>query len=176
MVMIKMAVFILGSVGIVYVSRTALWDVHTHGFYRFFAFEAILGLILVNAQAWFREPFSPLHVVSWLLLTASLFMAMHGFYLLRTLGRPRESFEATTQLVRQGAYRYIRHPLYSSLLWFAWGAFLKEISLFSTILVLIATAALIATARVEEGENLRKFGEGYAAYQRETRMFIPFVF
>src|SRR3990170_427623 len=101
---------------------------------------------------------------------ASLFMAMHGFYLLRTLGRPRESFEATTQLVRQGAYRYIRHPLYSSLLWFAWGAFLKEISLFSTILV------LIATARVEEGENLRKFGEGYAAYQRETRMFIPFVF
>jgi len=71
MVNIKLAVFILVSVGIVYVSRSSLRDVHTHGFYRFFAFEAILGLILVNAQAWFREPFSPLHVVSWLLLTAS---------------------------------------------------------------------------------------------------------
>jgi protein-S-isoprenylcysteine O-methyltransferase Ste14 len=176
MIMIKLALFILVSVGIVYVSRSALRDVHAHGFYRFFAFEAILGLILVNVPAWYREPFSPIHIVSWLLLFASLFLAIHGFYLLRTLGKPREIFEATTELVRQGAYRYIRHPLYSSLLWFAWGAFLKEISLFSTILVLIATAALIATARVEEGENLGKFGEGYAAYQRETRMFIPFVF
>src|SRR3990172_5134744 len=174
MINYRLAVFILLSIGIVYVSRATLRDVRAHGFYRFFAFEAILGLILVNTQAWFREPFTPLHIISWLSLFASLFLAMHGFYLLRTLGRPRESFEATTQLVRQGAYRYIRHPLYSSLLWFAWGAFLKEISLFSTILVLIATAALIATARVEEGENLRKFGEGYAAYQRETRMFIPF--
>ncbi|HLE50552.1 MAG TPA: methyltransferase [Anaerolineales bacterium] len=176
MVMIKLAVFILGSVGIVYISRSSLRDVCAHGFYRFFAFEAILGLILVNVQAWFREPFSPLHIISWLLLIAALILAINGFYLLRTLGRPRKSFEATTKLVRQGAYRYIRHPLYSSLLWFAWGAFLKEISLFSTILVLIANAALIATARVEEGENLCKFGNEYAAYQRETRMFIPFVF
>lgn len=176
MVIYQLALFIVVSIGIVYYSWSSLRDVRSHGFYRFFAFEAILGLILVNAQEWFREPFSPLHVVSWLLLVVSLFLAMHGFYLLRAIGRPTDGFEATTKLVRQGAYRYIRHPMYSSLLLFAWGVFLKEVSLLSTILVLIATASLIATARVEEGENLRKFGEEYRVYQRETRMFIPFVF
>ena len=176
MVIYQLAIFIVVSVGIVYYSWSSLRDVRSHGFYRFFAFEAILGLILVNAQMWFHEPFSPLHVVSWLLLVASLFLAIHGFYLLRAIGRPTYGFEATTKLVRQGAYRYIRHPLYGSLLWLAWGIFLKEVSLLSTILVLIATASLISTARVEEGENLRKFGEEYEVYKRETRMFIPYVF
>ncbi len=175
-ILVKIAIFIVVSIGIVSYSRSSLRDVRTHGFYRFFAFEAMLGLILVNIQAWFREPFSPLHVISWLLLVASIFLAIHGFYLLRAIGKPTDGFEATTNLVRKGAYRYIRHPLYSSLLLFTWGVFLKEVSLLSTILVLIATAALIATAKVEEGENLRKFGEEYADYKRETRMFIPFLF
>jgi protein-S-isoprenylcysteine O-methyltransferase Ste14 len=40
----------------------------------------------------------------------------------------------------------------------------------------MATGALYLTARVEERENLRNFGEEYAVYMRETHMFIPFVF
>jgi protein-S-isoprenylcysteine O-methyltransferase Ste14 len=175
-ILVKLAVFILLSVIIVYVSRSSLRDVQVHGFYRFFAFEAILGLVLLNAGSWFKDPFTLRQVVSWCLLLASLFLVIHGVYLLRVAGRPSGGIEATTKLVRQGAYRYIRHPLYSSLLWFAWGAYLKDLSLFSTMLVLIATASLVATAKVEEAENLRKFGEDYDAYQRETRMFIPFVF
>jgi protein-S-isoprenylcysteine O-methyltransferase Ste14 len=53
---------------------------------------------------------------------------------------------------------------------------LKHPSLFSTSLVLLSTAFLIATARVEEGENLDKFGAEYAAYKKTTKMFIPFLF
>jgi protein-S-isoprenylcysteine O-methyltransferase Ste14 len=45
-----------------------------------------------------------------------------------------------------------------------------------SILVLLATAFLMATAKVEEAENLQKFGEDYAAYMRTTKRFIPILF
>ncbi|MCK7540462.1 MAG: hypothetical protein MZV63_61010 [Marinilabiliales bacterium] len=35
-------------------------------------------------------------------------------------------FEKTTELVTSGIYRYIRHPMYSSLLLLAWGIWLKQ--------------------------------------------------
>jgi protein-S-isoprenylcysteine O-methyltransferase Ste14 len=161
---------------IVYISWPSLRDVRAHGFYRFFALQAILGLVLVNLPAWFQDPFSAGQVISWLLLAVSLGLVIHAARLLRTAGRPSGGVESTTVLVKQGAYRYIRHPLYSSLLFLAWGAFLKNITLPSTLLVLVASLSLAATASVEEAENLRKFGADYAAYQQSTRRFIPFVF
>ncbi len=175
-------VFAIGSVPILWVSRGSLRGRDAHGFYRFFAFEAILALIALNAALWFADPFAPRQIVAWALLLASLALAVHGFYLLRRLGRPDNSIadptrlgiETTTCLVRLGAYRFIRHPLYASLLALAWGAFLKGPSLPAAALVVAATAAIYLTARVEEQENLRNFGAAYADYMRETWMFIPF--
>jgi hypothetical protein len=41
-------VFLVFSAGIVLLSWRSLRDRRSHGFYRFFAFEAILALILLN--------------------------------------------------------------------------------------------------------------------------------
>ncbi len=118
-----------------------------------------------------------------MLLTVSLFLAIHGFRLLSLLGRPatpaRDSptyrIENTTTLVTVGAYRYIRHPLYASVLFGAWGAALKAPSPLSIVLGLVATAFLVATAKAEEAENLARFGDAYREYMARTRRFIPFV-
>jgi protein-S-isoprenylcysteine O-methyltransferase Ste14 len=40
----------------------------------------------------------------------------------------------------------------------------------------MTSAFLIATAKVEETENLEKFGSDYAVYMKTTKMFIPFLF
>jgi len=40
----------------------------------------------------------------------------------------------------------------------------------------MASAFLVATARVEEMENLQKFGNNYVTYMNETKMLIPFLF
>jgi protein-S-isoprenylcysteine O-methyltransferase Ste14 len=173
--MLKPILFAILSAGIVFLSRKSLFSLRTHGFFRFFAFECLLGLILLNADYWFRRPFSPLQFLSWLLLTGSLTMAAHGFYLLKVTGKPRQGIEDTTVLVRRGAYRYIRHPLYTSLLLLGWGAFLKDVSLFSAAFVLLATAFVYVTARIEETENREKFGASYEQYMTSTKMFIPFV-
>lgn len=178
------AAFLVFSIGIILLSWRSFQDRSSHGFYRFFAFEAILALILLNIEFWFHQPFSVRQILSWLLLLLSLFLAVHGFMLLRRIGKPdaaiqdpmRLSIEKTTQLVKVGAYRYIRHPLYASLLCLAWGAFLKHPSLVGAGLGAIATLALYLTARVEEAENMKHFGADYAEYIQQTKMFIPYVF
>jgi protein-S-isoprenylcysteine O-methyltransferase Ste14 len=87
-----------------------------------------------------------------------------------------DAFEKTTTLVTTGVYCYIRHPLYSSLLFLAWGIFFKTPSWLGGLLALTATLCLAATARVEEAENLRFFGDAYRKYMKQTKMFIPFLF
>ena len=174
--MLKLIIFIIVSSGIALLSRSSLRNPRSHGFYRFFAFESILALILLNLEHWFRNPFAPLQIISWLLLLASLIMASCGFYLLHTLGKPEKGIENTLVLVKSGIYKYIRHPLYSSLLLLGWGVFFKNPSIIRGILIAITCAALVVGARVEEAENLCRFGTDYTEYKKTTKMFIPFLF
>lgn len=84
-------------------------------------------------------------------------------------------WENTEKLVTTGIYCYVRHPMYSSLLFLAWGALLKSVTVSTVVLAGVATLALIATAKSEEKENLSRFGEEYRIYMRRTRLFVPFV-
>ena len=174
--MLKLIIFAVVSAGIVFVSWAPLRDPHTHGFFRFFAFETLLVLILLNADYWFRDPFSVLQITSWMLLLSSLSLAVHSFYVLLTVGKPKGEVEDTTVLVTEGAYKYLRHPLYSTLLLGGCGVFLKGASLLAGILFLATSIFVLATAKTEESENLKKFGADYAVYMKRTKMFIPFLF
>ncbi|UCH51287.1 MAG: isoprenylcysteine carboxylmethyltransferase family protein [Chloroflexota bacterium] len=176
MLIIKLVILVVLSVGIFIVSWQSLRNPRSHGFYRFFAFESILVLILLNLEHWFTDPFSVKQIVSWFLLLCSAVLVVHGFYLLHAIGRPRSGIEDTTTLVMVGAYKYIRHPLYSSLLFFAWGVFFKNPSWLGGVLAIVASAFLVATAKVEELENIRNFGADYRIYMNKTKMFIPFLF
>jgi len=183
--LVRLAIFVAASAAIILLSWRPLRDLRSHGFYRFFAFELLAALILLNAPMWFRDPLSARQLVSWFLGAVSIGLAIEGFRLLRVIGRPAPtaarstnlSFENTTTLVTVGAYRFIRHPLYASLLALVWCAYLKEpLAIGGMVLALSASGFLIATAVAEERENLKSFGAPYAAYMKRTRRFVPFVF
>lgn len=183
--MVRVAIFFVVSAGIVGMSWRSLKVCRVHGFYRFFAFEFLTALILLNSPVWFRDPLSVRQMASWFLGATSIVLAIEGFRLLRVVGRPSTGsaqstnlgFENTTALVTVGAYRFIRHPLYASLLALGLCAYLKAPWMIGSVLLeLSATGFLIATAIVEERENLARFGEVYRAYMQRTRRFIPFVF
>lgn len=174
-----------GSVLITAFSWKSLRSPWSHGFYRFFAWEFILLLLLLNVKHWFVNPFVWHQIVAWTLLFASFVPLGFGVHALRARGKPTEkregepsllAFEKTTELVTSGIYKYIRHPLYCSLLLLAWGIFFKLPSLPGTLLVLMANLFLILTAKADERECAQFFGDSYRDYMRNTKMFIPYIF
>jgi protein-S-isoprenylcysteine O-methyltransferase Ste14 len=167
------------------VSRNSLRSPRSHGFYRFFAWECMAGLLILNLDRWFDSPFAPWQLVSWILLVISIIPVVWGTLLLNKRGNPAQqragdpnllAFEKTTRLVTTGIYRYIRHPLYCSLLLLGWGIFFKVPSWPGIALAIAATLFLVATARADETECLHFFGREYQDYMQKTKMFIPFTF
>ncbi|MBI4428578.1 MAG: isoprenylcysteine carboxylmethyltransferase family protein [Ignavibacteriales bacterium] len=182
--MTDVAVFLGVSLALAYLSRRSLWNPRTHGFWRFFSFESILVLILLNANVWFDRPFSANQMLSWTLLIISLSLAIHAFWFFYREGKPTRvtdgstnlGFENTTTLVTTGMYRFIRHPMYSSLLIGGWGIFLKDPGLAGFIMAAANSTLLTVTARIEENENAERFGDEYRTYRATTKMFIPYFF
>jgi len=180
----KVIIFALASVGIVWVSRPVLRDYHSHGFYRFLAWETILVLFLINVNYWFFEPFGIGQIFSWIFLIISLVLIVRGVQLFREKGKIDNErndlrlvgIEKTTVLVTTEIYQYIRHPFYCSLLFLGWGIFLKHVSWVGILLAAIITILLTITAKIEEVENVRFFGAAYQDYMKQTKMFVPFIF
>jgi protein-S-isoprenylcysteine O-methyltransferase Ste14 len=117
-------------------------------------------------------------------LGVSLVFLVWGFVLLRRKGdfspavetSPGYEWEKTGHLVTSGIYGYVRHPMYSSLLFLASGAVLKSVSISTLLLGAVASLALAATAKTEEAEIVVRVGQDYRDYMRRTRRFVPFLF
>ncbi len=175
---------------------------HGRKFYRFFALEFAFLLILVNFGYWIKNPFTFFRLVTWLILCGSFMLAGYAIFHLLLFGKPQLSndieipnkltfaeiykyirrplytsrivlsIETTTNLVTSGVYKYIRHPLYCSLIILGAVTLIKNPSMLATSLFSVATVFLYATARVEEKENLIKFGDDYVFYMKRSKMFF----
>ena len=179
-----LAIFLAGTGFFTWVSRHALRNPRSHGFWRFIAWELMLALVLINFPRWTTDPFSPRQMASWALLLLSIVLVIEAVKLLRKIGRPGEeradaelfAFEKTSTLVTSGVFRYIRHPMYAALLYLTWGAYLKDITPLTTLLAAGASVALLITALRDEAECLQHFGDEYAAYMKTSKRFAPFIF
>lgn len=183
--MLKWSAFILISAIFLFFSWGSLYKLKSHGFYRFFAWEIVAVLLLLNVDQWFTNPFDWYQILSWILLVISLFPLFFGIHGLATRGHPNHrregepqlwGIERTTVLVTSGIYRYIRHPLYSSLMLLSWGIVLKSPSWYDVLLGLAASVFLVATAWADERECISFFGDEYRQYMQRSRMFVPFLF
>ena len=90
---------------------------------------------------------------------------------LTAVPRPKEN----AQLVKNGAYRWVRHPIYSGLILGALGLALLRASWLGLLYALILFIFFDVKSRREE-VWLREKYEGYAAYQRQARKLIPFIY
>jgi protein-S-isoprenylcysteine O-methyltransferase Ste14 len=181
---IRIVVFISGTIFFIIISNKSLKSIQNHGFFRFFVFEFTLVLILLNISFWFKDPYSVQQIISWILLIISIFLIIQSLYYLKKYSvlEKREhspanfEFENTVSLIQKGIYKYIRHPMYGSLLFLAIGSLLKHITVITLLLSTIILISVILTARAEEKENITFFGSGYEIYMRKTKRFIPFIY
>ncbi|MBN1133257.1 MAG: isoprenylcysteine carboxylmethyltransferase family protein [Bacteroidales bacterium] len=183
--MIERWIIFLGlSIPVILISWRTMFNLKSHGFFRLLSLECIIWILSNNYRYWFREPFSMLQILSWLFLVISLYLVIAGVVMMKKTGkssRPRGDkelyrFEKTTELVDSGIFRYIRHPLYSSLLFLTWGIYLKHTTWQLLIFAELSTLFLYLTSVFDEKETLAYFGESYGDYMKKSKRFIPFVF
>jgi protein-S-isoprenylcysteine O-methyltransferase Ste14 len=175
--------FIIATAALIYISRASLRAPQSHGFYRFFAWELMLILIVLNMDGWYGAPLTIDQIICGIFMWLSLFLAVISYLSLRRFGQQDDNrndapllvFEKTTVLVTHGIYRFIRHPMYSSLIFLDWGLFFKKMSWLSGGISLVACVFLVLAALVEESENIRYFGAQYREYMGRTKRFVPFM-
>lgn len=180
----KLVIFGILSLPVIFISWRTLFNIHSHGFYRFLSWECIVWLFVNNCKLWFVDPLSARQIFSWIFLFISLYLVIAGVLQLRKAGKPNGErndqvlyrFEKTSVLVDHGIFRYIRHPMYSSLIFLSWGLLLKNITATLLIITLISTLLLYITAIFDEKECIHFFGEKYTAYMKRSKRFVPYLF
>lgn len=137
----------------------------------FLDYQALIPRLAIVPEAWL----SSAQALGSLLLQFSF-----GLICL-TLGTHRvplalwhQTNDAPQHIVTWGAYRYIRHPFYSSFLLFLSACLILSpnyVSLFAFVygLIMMNTTA----AREEKRLSLSAFGAEYLAYKAKTGRFIP---
>lgn len=180
----KIIIFAVLSLVIIIASWRTVFDIKSHGFYRFFSWECMAWLLAVNYKYWFVNPFSITQIISWILMCYAGYLAVMGIQIMIIKGKPKPErdeknlfgFEKTTELIDTGVFKYIRHPLYSGLIFVTWGIYLKNPTIILFFVAITSTIFLYFTSLFDEKECLNYFGNKYKDYMKRTRMFIPFVF
>jgi len=78
------------------------------------------------------------------------------------------------ELVTDGPYRLVRHPIYAGILLGLVGTSLA-VTLYWLIACAVVGAYFVYSARVEEENLMRTFPRQYPIYRARTKMLIPFV-
>ncbi|MGH4124420.1 MAG: methyltransferase family protein [Clostridium sp.] len=77
--------------------------------------------------------------------------------------------------MKQGIYKYIRHPQYTGLLLLSFGMMVEWATLPMLILYPVMIVMYVRLAKREEKDMLVEFGDEYREYMKVTKMFIPFI-
>lgn len=143
----------------------------------FNSLAAITTLIYLIAPQLMR--WSALPMLMWLrwigvvvgLVTIALFLWIH-----RTLGENWSTSVETKEqhtLVTNGPYRWVRHPMYTTMFVWTLAFFLVSANWFVGITWLALSILAASRAGEEEAALIEKFGAEYRAYMQRTARFLP---
>jgi len=79
-----------------------------------------------------------------------------------------------TKLVVQGPYKFIRHPMYTSVLGLALCYVIDSFTIFNLIMFIVLSIDLIMKLNYEEKMLEKRFAE-YSEYKKMTKRIIPYV-
>lgn len=129
--------------------------------------------------AWGEQPFLP-ETLTWLWTGVTLTAAGLGFSMLARawLGRNWSSMVTLKQdheLIRNGPYALVRHPIYTGLLLALLGTAITIGKWRALVGLVLLVAAVVRKLTIEERLMAEQFGDAYARYRSEVPALIPFV-
>jgi protein-S-isoprenylcysteine O-methyltransferase Ste14 len=142
-------------------------------FKAFFVFAAIIVDSLLHLPRLLPEGASlPLSIP--VMAMGVAVTAWSAFHFLKVKGTP-VPFNPPPQVVKSGPYRYARNPMLTGvfLILFGIGFGVNSVSLvffFTPLFVLINVWEL---KKIEEPELIKRLGDEYIEYRRQTPMFLP---
>jgi protein-S-isoprenylcysteine O-methyltransferase Ste14 len=80
------------------------------------------------------------------------------------------------QLVKEGLYKHVRHPIYLGEILRNFGFVLIFSSIYGVLFIGVGTIFLLLRIRIEEKMLIEAFGDDYKEYQRNTKMIIPYIY
>ena len=138
--------------------------------------QGIAYAILWQSPFWLHPP------AAWRVFLAAVFFVMaaalswNGTRALGRQWRIDAGLNADHQLVRTGAYRLVRHPIYTSMLCMLLGSgFLfspAALIVFALLVFLVGTEIRV---RIEDSLLASRFGQEFAAYRGAVSAYIPFA-
>lgn len=151
-----------------------------------YSWSAFVGVCLILGglpYAPYRIAFGPTlwgssPVAAWLgaaFAFAGLLFAIWARLGLGTNWSARVVLKIDHELVTQGPYAVVRHPIYSGLLLMVTGTAIASGTYGSMLGLLLVTLGAWIKLRREEALMLRAFPDSYPGYQRRVKCLIPFV-
>ncbi|MFC2094819.1 methyltransferase family protein [Candidatus Bipolaricaulota bacterium] len=116
-----------------------------------------------------RVPFSLRAAVGTVNILVALYMARSSQRIV--FGKKRDKPE----VIREGVYGIVRHPMYLSEILLGLGILLFSLSLAAAGVWVLAIGFLHFIAKYEERQLLEHFGNDYRDYMQEVRMWLPSV-
>ena len=116
----------------------------------------------------------PLQIIGIVLICASVSVAIWGAFSLGEFAGDLR-LKKGHRVIKTGAYHYVRHPLYATLIFWCVGSLLFFES-FLFLIMVVLVPAIYLEAKSEEKALISAFGEEYEGYRASTGMFFPKVF
>ena len=125
----------------------------------------------------------PPEVLNFLWILGSLLLIIGGITMCAgriTLGRYAFliiTIETTQKLVKKGPYAYIRHPIYTGIIFLFLG-YIISFSSFIGIVIIIPFFIIWFRKRIrlEENQLIETFGDEYLEYMKKTKCLIPLIY
>jgi protein-S-isoprenylcysteine O-methyltransferase Ste14 len=110
-------------------------------------------------------------------------LVLIGFTLLinarRTLGKSF-AFDLSSshkrELIKNGIYKHIRHPIYLAIILLCGGIPLLFSSLYGFVIMLCFIPCLLYRIGIEESMLIEEFGDEYREYMKKTKKLFPLVY
>ncbi len=142
------------------------------------------ALLVVFARGFSVFPFSltivPESITTNIIGASVCFLGLAGaIWARRTLAGNWSSsvtFKENHELIQNGPYRFVRHPIYTSILTMFLGSAIVIGRLGGFLGLMVYFGTFWIKSRQEEALMLRHFSEDYAAYRKRVKALIPYVF
>ena len=151
-----------------------------------FIIAIILFVVFINrgnnayfARLFFTNQFFPattiISIIAIIFAVAGLIGAVWARVYLGRNWSGYVTYKKKHELVTDGPYKYVRHPIYSSMMLMFIGTWLSFPTIYVSFMFLIYLSIFLWRKGKEEAIMIKLFGKKYKDYMKHTKALIPWV-